>query len=88
MTPINFPEACQSLARPSNMTDEQCGPLPTARGLFDGFPCMVSQWQPTDEERAAIAAGAPIVLHVLGTVMPPVCVATRIECDGPTVGTN
>jgi hypothetical protein len=33
---------------------------------------MVSSWQPDEAERAAIAAGAPILLTVLGTGHPPV----------------
>jgi hypothetical protein len=35
-------------------------------------PQMVSSWQPTPAEVAAIAAGAPIYLTVLGTAHPPV----------------
>jgi hypothetical protein len=37
-------------------------------------PVMVSEWQPSAEEREAIAAGAPIRLMILGTVHPPVMV--------------
>lgn len=32
----------------------------------------LSQWQPTKEERVAIAAGAPVRLHVHGQYHPPV----------------
>jgi hypothetical protein len=38
----------------------------------DGTPQMVTSWQPTPAELAAIAAGAPIYLTVLGTGHPPV----------------
>jgi len=38
----------------------------------DGVPQMVSSWQPTPAEAAAIAAGAPIYLTVLGQGHPPV----------------
>jgi len=34
------------------------------------FPTMTTAWQPTDAERAAIAAGANIVVQLLGT--PPI----------------
>lgn len=38
-----------------------------------GFtPAMVTVWLPTAEEIAAIAAGAPIYLRLLGTAHPPV----------------
>ena len=32
----------------------------------------VSQWMPTKEERAALAAGAPVRLSVVGQYHPPV----------------
>lgn len=35
-------------------------------------PQMVTSWQPTPAEIAAIAAGAPIYLTVLGSAHPPV----------------
>jgi hypothetical protein len=42
---------------------------------------MVSEWQPTAEEREAIAAGAPVRLMILGRVHPPVLVdvGERVE---------
>jgi hypothetical protein len=38
-------------------------------------PQMVSSWQPTPAEIAAIVAGAPIHLTVLGSAHPPVLLA-------------
>lgn len=35
-------------------------------------PMMVTAWMPTPDELAALNAGAPIHLKVLGTVHPPV----------------
>lgn len=35
-------------------------------------PTMVSAWFPTPAEMAALAAGAPIYLHVVGRAHPPV----------------
>lgn len=46
--------------------------LPLRDEVVDGVPRMVSSWQPTPAEAAAIAAGAPIYLTVLGTAHPPV----------------
>ncbi len=38
----------------------------------EGTPSMVTAWFPTPQEIAAIVAGAPIHLRVLGTGHPPV----------------
>lgn len=38
----------------------------------DGTPVMVSAWEPTPDEIAKIAAGAPVYLWVYGTGHPPV----------------
>ena len=38
----------------------------------DGTPAMATAWQPTPEEVARIAAGAPIYLTLLGSAHPPV----------------
>lgn len=35
-------------------------------------PCMVTAWLPTAEEIAAIAAGAPIHVRIIGTDHPPI----------------
>ena len=37
-----------------------------------GTPCMVTAWMPTPDELAALNAGAPIHLRVIGTQHPPV----------------
>ncbi len=84
MLPINFPEAAVSLGRPSDMTDEECGPLPVARGIVQLSensvgPAVISAWKPTPEELAMLNAGGPIYLHVIGRTQPPVMLSTRIE---------
>ncbi|GAB1361818.1 hypothetical protein MASR1M32_10540 [Rhodobacter sp.] len=40
----------------------------------DGTPAMQTAWEPTPAEIAAITAGAPIVLTLLGTGHPPVLI--------------
>lgn len=50
----------------------------TTYGEDQGGPCIGSTWELTDDERAAIAAGANIELIVWGTGHPPVAVRT---CD-------
>ncbi|WP_206185849.1 hypothetical protein [Sphingosinicella sp. BN140058] len=38
------------------------------------MPCMVSAWEPTPAEVAAIAAGAKVLLRIVGQGHPPVAV--------------
>lgn len=37
-------------------------------------PSMVTAWEPTPDEIARIAAGAPVYLRVIGTAHPPVMI--------------
>lgn len=39
---------------------------------IDGSPLMRSTWEPTDEERARIAAGENVELIIWGSTHPPV----------------
>lgn len=53
-----------------------------ARGVFLGkYPAVITCWQPTDEERKAIAEGANIYLHLIGSTMQPAMLSTKIECE-------
>lgn len=73
MKPIPFPEANRVYQKPQGWTDEECQPLPV---FTDGKQC-VSLWEPTPEERHAIATGAPVyLLVVLGDIQPPVLLTT------------
>ncbi len=38
----------------------------------DGTPAMTTSWQPTPAELAALAAGAPIYVTLLGSAHPPI----------------
>lgn len=54
-----------------------CEDLPVvSRGQADGdaLPTVTSYWVPDDEEKAALAAGMPLVLSFLGHTHPPVLV--------------
>lgn len=46
--------------------------LPIVDVMFGDSPAMVSEWSPSDDERAGIAAGKNVYLSVLGTGHPPV----------------
>jgi hypothetical protein len=48
----------------------QCGNLE----IRDTSTAMESNWYPSEQEKAAIAAGAPVRLTVWGRVHPPVSV--------------
>jgi hypothetical protein len=49
------------------------------RDIEDGEPTITSVWEPTAEERAAIAAGANIELTVWGMGTPPVALRPTDE---------
>lgn len=49
-----------------------CGALPITRTEVDGVPAVVSYWTPSAQELAALNAGKPVALWVVGQAMPPV----------------
>lgn len=49
-----------------------------------GTPAMRTAWFPTPEELAAINAGAPIVVELLGRQHPPISVFTGRVPNGPS----
>jgi hypothetical protein len=60
------------LGAPPGQTTEECRPAPITRCLYgDGTRTVCTYWQPSDEERSAIAAGALICVEVVGVTMPP-----------------
>ena len=68
--------ATRFLGAPPNWnpeTDGHCGTLPVLDTQDDkGNRWMISAWEPTPEEIAALAAGAPIYLHIAGVAHPVV----------------
>lgn len=63
------------LGAPPGTSYEQCTALPVTHALYgDGTNCCMSFWEPSAEERAAIANGAKVVLSVWGTTHAPVSV--------------
>lgn len=66
----------RTLGAPPGWTPEtsgECVGLPIRDEVNGDVPCMVSAWEPTPAELAAIAGGAKIYLRVLGGGHPPVC---------------
>ncbi len=64
--------------------DQGYRPLYVRDELAAYGPQMVSSWQPTPAERELIAAGAPILLTVLGTAHPPVLLEVGLPPAPPT----
>lgn len=71
MTPIKT-SACNA-----TFVLDGCADLPARRSEEDGWPVVSTYWRPTDEELAAIAAGLPIKLTLIGTAPQPI----RLEVD-------
>ena len=79
MKPLFFPGHNRILTGPQGLLDEEIVPLPA----LVGGGLIVSVWEPDEEERAAIAAGAPTVLGILSSeTQPPVALCTLKPEDG------
>ena len=69
MKPIKFKQQTKTLHRPTNMTPEDCGPLPV---FTDGKQCL-SCWKATWGERLSILFYGKVWLGVRsGNTQPPV----------------
>lgn len=73
MDPVTFPEA--NLVYQGD--GDQVGDLHCRRVIHDGIPAILSVWEPTDEERAVIAAGGKIELRIYNEPIPPVALTAR-----------
>jgi hypothetical protein len=74
MNPIPIRPCTRRMTSPTGMEDE-CGTLEIS-DVKDPIwgNMMQSAWMPNDEERSAIASGAPIILSIVGTGHPVVSV--------------
>lgn len=73
MRPTQHPTNNDVLRPPPGVSHEDCKPLAITRVTYDnGMPAVWSFWQPSAQERAAIAAGAPVRLSCWGRTHPPV----------------
>ena len=77
MMPMMITPCTRNLGRPDGTLEEDCSSLPISD---DHDPIwgnvMRSAWMPTDDEREAIANGAPIILQIVGKSHPVVCLYT------------
>jgi len=56
--------------------------LPVRDELREGVAFMVSAWEPTADEIAAIQAGAKIEVSIMGTVHPPIMLSVGTAPEG------
>lgn len=80
---INHPYATHVIGKPSDLTDDQCAPLPV--GYIDApeGPFTVSFWQPTALDLVNLNAGGCVTLFVraAGRQHPVVSVGTLEKVD-------
>ena len=72
MVPTSFDESNQVLARPPNMTAEECVPLSVWMGDHNNIPTVVSCWKVTAEELAEINKTGRVWIGIAGLTMPPI----------------
>lgn len=79
MHPTQHPSNNAVLRPPEGASNEECRPLAITRVQYEGgMPGVFSYWQPSEAEKAAIAAGALVRFSAWGTTHPPV----HIGVDG------
>jgi len=76
MEPEYFTEANQTLSKPREMTDDECGSLPV---FTDGEYC-ISLWKMTVKERlSALFFGKVWVFILSGNTQPPISLTCEKE---------
>lgn len=95
MNPIDRKDASRRLGAPASWDEESdglCGVLAIADIAYEsGARAMESLWRPEPEELAALAAGHPVILTIVGVAHPVVSLsvaATPMEdvCDAQSAG--
>lgn len=73
MTPTKIVPCTRELGRPAGTLEEDCSTLQIS-DVKDPIwgNLQLSAWVPSDEEREAIANGAPVILSVVGRSHPVV----------------
>ena len=86
MMPIDFPGSNLVLTKPGNMTDEQCMSIRAFKSTdLDGFPFILTMWQPSKEDIESINQGNPICVKVLAEGFAPMSIFTVNEKGEPNV---
>lgn len=76
MKPCPIADTNLTLTAPEGM-EAEVGAIQARRDEVLGHPCVSTAWEPDPEERAALTAGGPVVLTVMGTTMPPVMLTVQ-----------
>ena len=72
MKPINFPQSNHTLAKPEDMTDEQCGPIDACMAITeDEMPITIVCWEPTPDEWIRMRQRGHIFLSFIGHQVVP-----------------
>lgn len=77
MIPARIENCTRALGAPVGWTPEtsgQCVGLPIRDEVHGDIPVMISAWEPTPAEIAAIVGGAKVMLKVVGGAHPPVLI--------------
>lgn len=78
MQPSTFPQQTQVLAKPPQLTDEECQPLPVHQeGSY-----IISCWRPSWRERFALFFGRPLWVWVRSNRHPPIALETHNPWKG------
>lgn len=79
MMPTDFNEA--NIQLPGNIP----APAFAAIDPADGLPYVVVAWQPSVEDKAAIAIGSPVLMRIKTTALPVITLYTLDENGNPNV---
>lgn len=83
MKPIEFPEQTGVLARPPDMTDEECGSMPVYQGKLgqgkSGHKFCLSCWRMGWWERVRLLLHGRVWVWVISgsATQPPICLDVR-----------
>lgn len=88
MTPVRFAEANAIFGPPEGMTEHQVRRVPgyigeTLVGSCDGMKLVIVAHLPDERDKAAIAAGAPIFLTMVGGLAPHFLSTNFAEANNP-----
>lgn len=88
MSPYHFHQCNTTFGPPSDLAESQCHSIPAylgqvKGGSVDGSTIVIVAWQPSDEQRYAIAQGGPIFLSMIGGLAPHFLSTNFAEANNP-----
>jgi hypothetical protein len=87
MRQTQHPSNNDVLGAPPGVAHDQCSALAITRAVYaDGTAVVLSYWEPTEEERKAIAAGAKVCFSCWGQTHPPVWIGVDGVGEAPKFG--